>query len=127
MPPPPASVGAAPSVRPPAVVLAVTSLASPPLRTVTRARPRDTWKKPLSRGRSQHRAPNKTAFAPGGHVTTWAWSGDLSQPHGNVVVGEMALDLAHRVVSVMQDRCEQHSVGSGPHGRHEVLEPSRAA
>ena len=46
MPPQPASVGAGPSVRPRAVVLAVTSLAFPPLRTAIRARPRDTSKRP---------------------------------------------------------------------------------
>ena len=50
MPPPPASVGAGPSGRPPAVVPAATSLAFRPPRTAIRAQRPGTWKRPLNRG-----------------------------------------------------------------------------
>ena len=51
MPLPPASVGAGPSGRPPAVVPAATSHASRPPRIAMRAPRLDTWKRPRKRGR----------------------------------------------------------------------------
>ena len=69
----PASVGAGPSDRRPAVVPAVMSRVSRPPRIAIRARLRATWKRPRNRGRLQS-GPSKTKL----HLTTRRSRHDVS-------------------------------------------------